>query len=320
MQYCEIQIELDSERSEALHALLCAQNLSFQELDQTTLNAPPPGRTRVHLYIPADERDQIPGLLKAVRQAVGAAEGAEPAQSPAGAALVVEVRERDEDEWRDAWKRFFSTRRIGRLTIVPSWEAEQHAPAPDEVTLHLDPGRAFGTGGHESTRLCLGLLDQLYGKLPLRSPLFSAAAERLQAAGPAQILDVGCGSGVLAIAALKLWPQASAVAIDTDSEAVEVTLENAQRNQVSERLLCETVPLAKLRSRFTLVLANLTGPTLIELCEQLISHLDVGGLLILSGILESEVEGVASRFLDQGLIETARATEDEWAALQYLRP
>lgn len=316
MQYCEIQIELDSAHTGPLQALFASHKLSYQESDQSTLDAPPPGRTRFHLYVPAEERAQIPELLTSMRQAV---EGHASLRG-GDAALTAVVRDRDELEWRDAWKRFFGTRRIGRLAIVPSWEAARHDPTDDEVTLHLDPGRAFGTGGHESTRLCLRFIDQLRGKVPLRTAFFTTLAERLHAPGPAQILDVGCGSGVLAIAALRLWPRATAVAIDTDPEAIEVTLENAERNQVTSRMLCETTPLDKLRAEFALITANLTGPTLIELAEQLAARACPGGVLILSGILEIEVDKVAERFLAQGLVETARATEDEWASLQYVRP
>lgn len=317
MQYCEIQIELDSAHTAPLHALLVAHKLSFQESDQTTLDAPPAGRTRFHLYVPAEEREGIPQLLTTLREAVN---GHATQWGNGDAALTAVVRDRDEDEWRDAWKRFFGTRRIGRLVIVPSWEAEKYQQAEEDIPLHMDPGRAFGTGGHESTRLCLRLIDQLRTKLPLRSNYFSAAADKLQAGGPAQILDVGCGSGVLAIAALRLFPATTAVAIDTDPEAVEVTLENAGRNEVSSRLLCETTPLEKLRAEFALLTANLTGPTLIALADQLAARACPGGVLILSGILDAEVDTVAARFLAQGLVETVRATEDEWAALQYVRP
>ncbi len=317
MQYCEIQIELNSRHIAPLHAVLYARQLSFQESDQTTLNAPPLGRTRIHVYIPADERAQIPDLLSALQKAAEVSGGGAPA-------LAVEVRDRDEVEWRDTWKRFFATRRIGRLAIVPSWEVEAHTPAEDEVTLHMDPGRAFGTGGHESTRLCLRLLDQLAGKLPLHSAHYTTAADRLEGRSTeqiaAQVLDVGCGSGVLTIAALRLWPKANAVAIDIDGEAVEVTGENAARNGVTDRLLCETTPLEKISMRFALVLANLTGPTLIELAEPLAARVEAGGVLMLAGILENEVDTVAARFLAQGLVETVRATEDEWAALEYVRP
>jgi ribosomal protein L11 methyltransferase len=78
-------------------------------------------------------------------------------QVPEGAQLQIESRDRHDDEWRDAWKKYFATRRIGRIAIVPSWERQNHKAEPDEITLWLDPGRAFGTGGHATTRLCLSL-------------------------------------------------------------------------------------------------------------------------------------------------------------------
>lgn len=321
MRYCEIKIELANEEKAAVHTLLIERQLSFQEVDASTLDAPPEGRTRFFLYLGDDEREQIPPILDAVRQAVPAVE--------------IDVRDRDEDEWRDVWKKFFTTRRIGRLAIVPSWETAAHTPVDDEITLHLEPGRAFGTGGHESTRLCMLLLERLTDRFRYRVSLFSRLAEQLhvrapsslwtvaqEAASPSEapaILDVGCGSGVLAITALQLFPKTQAVAIDIDPEAVEVTQENAERNQVSDRLRCDTTPLERLDQRFAIVLANLTGPTLIELAAPLAAHLNQGGVLIVAGILEAEVQVVQAAFLAQGLIETTRATEGEWAALEFLR-
>src|SRR4030095_3487162 len=91
---------------------------------------------------------------------------------------------RDEDEWRDAWKAHFKTRKIERFVLVPSWE--QYEAKPGEAVLHFDPGRAFGTGGHASTRLCLSLLDHI--------------AQNEDAAAGLTFADIGCGSGILAIA------------------------------------------------------------------------------------------------------------------------
>ena len=329
MRYCEIKIELASESSVAVHTLLVDRQLSFHEADASTLDPPPPGRTRYFLYVSEEEREQIPPILEAVREVVPAAE--------------IDMRDRDEDEWRDVWKRYFSTRRVGRLAIVPSWEVEAHVPSEGEVTLQLDPGRAFGTGGHESTRLCMQMLDRLTARLSWRVGLFARLGERLrgrgaqgsggaarssddaiETTGPVtvapQILDVGCGSGVLAIAALRLWPETTAIAIDIDPEAIEVTLENAERNGVLSRLLCETTPLADIKTTFAIVLANLTGPTLIEHCAALCAHVEPGGVIILSGILEAEVQTVQASFLAQGLVETTRATDGEWASLEFLRP
>src|SRR5258707_913357 len=132
MHYDEIRIELDCARAEALAAWLGEEGLGFQEADHTTLDPPPAGRVRFHLFVPPAESA---GLLPALRQA-------------AGATAQLLLQRRDEDEWRDGWKRHFTTRRLGRLAIVPSWEVKDHVPVPGEVTLQLDPGRAFGTGGH----------------------------------------------------------------------------------------------------------------------------------------------------------------------------
>lgn len=321
MRYCEIKIELANEEKAAVHALLLERQLSFQEVDASTLDAPPEGRTRYFLYLGDDEREQIPPILDAVRTKVPAVE--------------IDVRDRDEDEWRDVWKKFFTTRRIGRLAIVPSWETEAHSPADGEITLHLEPGRAFGTGGHESTRLCMLLLERLTARFRYRVALFARLAEQLQVRAPSsvltpdaesapsklapQILDVGCGSGVLAITALKLFSGTKAVAVDIDPEAIEVTQENADRNQVTDRLRCDTTPLEQIDQRFAIVLANLTGPTLIELAAPLAAHVDQGGVLIVAGILEAEVQTVQAALLAQGLVETTRATEGEWAALEFLR-
>jgi ribosomal protein L11 methyltransferase len=326
MRYCEIKIELANDEKAAVHTLLLKRQLSFQEADASTLDPPPEGRTRYFLYLTEEERAQIPPLLDAVRKVVPEAE--------------IDVRDRDEEEWRDVWKKYFTTRRIGRLAIVPSWEVAAHEPDDDEITLHLEPGRAFGTGGHESTRLCMLLLERLLARFRYRVSLFSRLADRLNVRPSArtphlpptsggasegkgevtpQIFDVGCGSGVLAITALRLFPETTAVAIDIDPEAIEVTLENAVRNQIDHRLRCDTTPLADVPHRFSIVLANLTGPTLIELAAELAAHIEPGGVLIVAGILEAEVHTVQAAFLAQGLVETTRATEGEWASLEYLR-
>lgn len=306
MNYQEIRIELPAEHSQPVLELLWERELGFQEIDQTTLNPPPPGRLRLHLYIPEDDTVSVSELLTAVHEAV-----------PDPSLLVVETSGRDEAEWLDTWKQFFTTRRIGRIAIVPSWEAAAHTPAVDEITLHLDPGRAFGTGGHATTRLCLGLLDKLRTTGAQESPRVLA---RLEQSAQAEILDVGCGCGVLAIAAVLLWPQARALAIDIDPESVEVTDENSERNGVRDRVRAEGTPIAQVPGRFALVLANLTGPTLLDLADEIAARVDAGAVLILSGLLETEAAEVAARFVALGLSLTQHETEEEWAALALSRP
>ncbi len=297
MQYQEIRIELASEHTQPLVELFCERELGFQQCDQTTLDPPPPGRARFQLYIPEDELAAMPELLAAVHE-----------QVPAQAAIEIAVRERDEDEWRDAWKRYFTTRRIGRIAIVPSWEAAAHTPLADEVTLAMDPGRAFGTGGHVTTRLCLRFLTELHDDPS--SPALHGAAP----GGPA-VLDIGCGCGVLAVASLLLWPQAHALGVDIDPEAVEVTLENADRNGVRDRVRAETTLVDELGGQFQIVLANITGPTLLELSAAIAARVAHEGVLILSGLLSTEAAAVKARFAQLGLACVRHDTEEEWAGL-----
>jgi ribosomal protein L11 methyltransferase len=172
-----------------------------------------------------------------------------------------------EAEWRDAWKRYFKVTRIGRrLVIVPSWE--RHTPEPDDVVLDLDPGRAFGTGAHATTRLCLLELERV--------------------APPRRFLDLGTGSGILAIAAAKLWPEAAGMAWDNDPEAVEAARENLERNGVAGRVV-----LAPPSGRFDLVVANIQADVLEGLRDALVGW---GETLILAGILDEQAAGVAARF------------------------
>ena len=293
----EIRVTAPLALADDITALFYEAEWPFQEADQGTLDPPPAGQIRYHLFIDPAERDEVLGTLR------------ESLDLPAGAVAVLE---RDDAEWRDAWKRAFHTRRIGRFAIVPSWESAAHQEAPGEVTLHLDPGRAFGTGGHASTRLCLAYLDRLL------SPSSSPSPAGLQ------VLDVGCGCGVLAIAALRSGAE-RAIAIDIDPEAIEVTQENAVRNGVDSRLVCETTPLGLVPGTFGLILANVTGPTLNNLAEALVKHLGPGGSLVLAGLLASEAPGLMARFTALGLLpgdppQLGDDEDREWLALLLRRP
>lgn len=302
-EYTEIRIAASAALSDDISAVLCEAELAFQEADQTTLDPPPPGQVRFHLFVPPPEAAEVLALLH------------EQLDLPPGA---ITTAQRDEAEWRDTWKRYFTTRRIGRIAIVPSWEATAHQAQPGEVTLHLDPGRAFGTGGHASTRLCLRFIDRV-------SRSGSAVVDRLPRR-EGEVLDVGCGCGVLAIAALRCGGYARAVAIDIDPEAVEVTQENAERNGVTAQVSAEVTPLGMVPGRFPLVLANITGPTIHNLAEALAAHVAPGGSLVLAGILTTEAAAIVDRFASLGLAPTspdgelaAEEHEDEWAALHLQR-
>ena len=211
---------------------------------------------------------------------------------PVGA---LRTRHVDDGDWTDAWKAHYVPQRVGRVVIVPSWLEEPLGPG--EVAITLDPGMAFGTGLHPTTRGCLHLLQEV-------SPM------------PAGVLDVGCGSGVLALAALRLGAE-RAVGVDTDPLAVAATRENAERNGLADRVTVNegTLP-ASAEGRHELVLANLVAAVLIELAPRLAAHLAPGGVLLASGIIEPRATEVVGALRAAGLSVTARRDDGEWVSLR----
>jgi ribosomal protein L11 methyltransferase len=224
----------------------------------------------------------------------------------------VDVRRRvaHEDEWRDVWKRYFRAQRVGRTFLIrPSWE-QVPATAADRV-IDIDPGRAFGTGGHASTRLVIAMTEEL-----------AEGAADVTAGGPAsgalqvqRFLDLGCGSGILSIAAARLWPSARGLAIDVDPEAVATAGENFERNGITtvER---RVGTLDDAAGPSDLVLANIEAHVLIPLAPRFPAKLARGGVLILSGLLASDVEAVTTAYQTVGLQIESRRDEQEWAALR----
>jgi ribosomal protein L11 methyltransferase len=211
-----------------------------------------------------------------------------------------------EEDWANSWKEFFHVERIGRrLVIRPTWRT--YAPAGGEVVLDLDPGMAFGTGQHETTRMCLEEVE-----------------ERVHAG--MSVLDVGCGSGILAIAAALLGAQ-PVVAVDTETVAVEATLANAERNRVSaaitvaegsldERWPFELAPTAA----FDIVLANIHAAANIGLAPRFRDALRPGGTLIASGIIAERVRAVEAAFAGAGFAETEVRAAGEWRTVIARRP
>jgi ribosomal protein L11 methyltransferase len=183
--------------------------------------------------------------------------------------------------------------------LVPSWES--YTPDAGDVVIALDPGRAFGTGGHASTRLCLQALDRLEGP------------------AAARFLDVGAGSGLLAIACALAWPAARGLCVDIDPDAVEVSRENAARNQVADRVEAGTTPIDEVQGRFEVVTANIQPEVLIPMAAALTARLAPGGRLILSGILIEAADAVEEAYRAVGLTLAARFDEDGWRALVWAR-
>ena len=217
--------------------------------------------------------EAIQAARDAVAELAAAGQPLDPARVEARAAAP-------EADWRDAWKRYFRTTRLTRqIVVVPSWDS--HEPGPDDRVIHLDPGQAFGTGAHASTRLVLRLMQEL-----------ADGGER-----PARVLDLGTGSGILALAARALWPAASITAVDSDPDAVAVARENADANGAALDL--STASLDEIEPRFDLALANIQADVLSSLADQLVAKVD--GWLILSGLLTEQARPIADQYCARGL-------------------
>ena len=200
------------------------------------------------------------------------------------------------EDWATEWRRGFSAQRIGeRLFLHPSWEAAQGEPG--DVVLTIDPENAFGSGDHETTRLVLQLLYQYV-------------------AGDERVLDVGCGSGVLSIAALLLGAS-SAVAVDIDQDAVVVARRNAEINGVASRIKVSSRDVGDIDGAYDIVLANIETRVLIHLPEPLRARVAPGGFLVLSGILRVERDELLAAYAPMRLGQCLE--EGEWCAC-LLRP
>jgi len=205
------------------------------------------------------------------------------------------------EDWSTSWKVHFKPLRVGRrLLIVPTWE--EASPDPDDIVLLIDPGMAFGTGGHETTRLCLELVERIMDGMPT----FTTPS----------LLDLGTGSGILAMAAVRLGADPVS-AVDIDPLAIEVTKENLAINNLTGQVECSTTPLESLTGTYDIILANILAEELVRLAPHLVERLADGGRLVLSGILAEKEQFVLRGFATQPLeyLETCR--EGEWVALLY---
>lgn len=221
------------------------------------------------------------------------------------------VRSVREEDWAEAWKQQYHLQRIGQRTvIVPAWE--EYEAAPNEIVIRLEPGIAFGTGLHPTTRLCLRLLEE-------------------HAVPGIDVLDVGTGSGILAIAAAKLGAR-SVVALDADVAAVNVARENVAMNNASERVSVrhgtlsggDAVPLNFVpdsslqlldKGWFDLVLINILAPVIISVAAGLVARLAPAGRVIAAGLIESQEVEVTNALRAVGLGIVERVQEKDWIAL-----
>ena len=187
---------------------------------------------------------------------------------------------------------------VGRFIIAPPWiasvpPASTGGLSQDRILIQINPGMAFGTGTHETTRLCLKAIEKYF-----RGGSF---------------LDVGTGTGILAIAAAKMFPEAHIEACDTDAEAIAIATENARLNNVGDQIDFRVGSVDEETPSADLVSANLTAPVIVELLPLLLGV--SCGRLILSGILDSQIEMVQSRLLELGAAELEISDDREWISI-----
>jgi ribosomal protein L11 methyltransferase len=206
------------------------------------------------------------------------------------------------EDWAESWKTFFKPIRIGNSIVVkPSWES--YEASANQVVIEIDPERAFGTGNHPSTALCIEILEHVLGSA-------SAGEGDL---GPS-VLDVGTGSGILGIVAARQGAQ-RVLGLEIDPEALEAAQRNVDRNGVGEVMSVAPTPLDQVEQSFDVVVANLTASLLTHMADDLVGHVSDKGSLLLSGIMAEQVEEVAKCFQAHYYKVVDRRATEEWRAL-----
>ena len=210
-----------------------------------------------------------------------------------------------DQNWMEAWKQHYKPILIGdRLVILPAW---MESPDPSRVAVKIDPGMAFGTGTHPTTQLCLELMEKEYANQP-----------------PTCVIDVGCGSGILSIAAIKLGTP-TVLGVDIDAGSVKNSRENADANKVEDELILGVGSVDEVRNgkfafaKAPLVVANILAPVIVRLFDGGLADLiEDRGCIILSGILEDQAERVIEAGQARGLIMIERRQMGDWVALKMI--
>lgn len=289
MPWIQIKLNANAENAEAIGDMLMeetgAVSVTFLDAQDTPVFEPLPGETRlwgdtdvVGLYDAETDMKFVLEMLK---------------NSPLIAAdFAYKVEQLEDKDWEREWMDNFHPMRFGRrLWICPSW---REVPEPDAVNVMLDPGLAFGTGTHPTTSLCLEWLDgqDLTGKT---------------------VIDFGCGSGILAIAAIKLGA-AKVIGIDIDPQAILASRDNAERNGVADQLELFLPQDQPEGIQADVVVANILAGPLRELSPVIKSLVKENGLLAISGVLESQAEDVATYYSDELQLDPT-AVREEWCRI-----
>lgn len=303
MPWLQLKAHVAPEQAELLEELLLnegATAIGLQDAHDDPVFEPERGTT------PLWEDTILTGLyddLEGVASMLERIEAAWSEQMPSESCPTIEYELLADRDWEREWMDDFTPLRMGqRLWIVPSWH---EPPQADAVNLILDPGLAFGTGTHPTTALCLEWLDEL------------AVAGHL---AEQTVLDVGCGSGILAIAALKLGAS-HADATDIDPQALQASRDNAERNGIAESDLSLYYPEQLTdHGSYPIVTANILAGPLVELAAMIAGHVAPGGRIALSGILANQADNVVEAYAAQGIAMDEPVIREGWVRLSGQRP
>ena len=244
-------------------------------------------------YLPVN--GELEGRIQTLQQEIKVLESRGVNTAPA----VLTTAELQDEDWSDTWKQYFHTEKPGeRVVIKPTWE--EYAPQGDEVVIELDPGAAFGTGTHATTSMCIRQLEKLV------KPGMT-------------VFDVGTGSGILSIISAKLGAK-NIQAVDYDDSVLKIVEENLEQNNVQDIIsVAQSDLMQNVHGKAELVIANIIADIIIRLFDQLDEHLEQGGTLLTSGIIEDRIEDVLAAAEKHGYGVVERLENKGWACITFKR-
>lgn len=300
MEWTQLRVECDIKDLETVTAIMSmidnglmiedysdvaeGVNAIYGELLDEELINKDKSRAAVSVYI-SQERN-LSEIMSAVKQLI----------ENSGVKTEISTSGLSEKDWAECWKKYYKPIEIGeKLVIVPMWE--DYTPGPGKVTVKMDPGMAFGTGTHETTALCAEMIEK---HLPEN----------------ARVLDVGTGSGILAIICSKLGAR-EVDALDIDENAVRVAKENCVANGVSNINCRQSDLIADAKGKYDVICANIVADIVIRMSENVGSFLATGGTVIVSGIIETQAERVLKAFSEKGFVCFDKADKNDWNAFVF---
>ncbi|MEI6100521.1 MAG: 50S ribosomal protein L11 methyltransferase [Eubacteriales bacterium] len=304
MKWVKLAIDINEEAAELVSEILLEAGASGTQteggkmpdvsgLDEIPLDMPDSTDCRVCAYFPMDGESDA--KIECVQKSLAKLKGTDIGFDPG--LLTTHTETVDEQDWENEWKKYFKPTRVSDFVVVkPTWE--EYTPLPDDIVVEIDPGMAFGTGAHETTRMCIAMLEEYLEQ------------------GNA-VLDIGCGSGILAIAAAKLGAGA-VLALDVDNVAVETARKNVAINHKENIVLVKRANIldeTPTDARFHIVVANIIADVIIQLNDTVSKYLTRPGIYIVSGIIADRLDEVLESLNSHGLRSIKVAKMGEWRAI-----